>query len=116
MVCVSLALHSTEASGTPSSSATIWLILVCKPWPISVPPWCTRTLPSRYTCTSAPAWLNSVAVKLMPNLTGVIASPRRTTGALAFQRATSCMRWRYCALLCRRVSSGARMLSSTFIW
>ena len=47
MVCVSLALHSTEASGTPSSSATIWLILVCKPWPISVPPWCTRTLPSR---------------------------------------------------------------------
>ena len=30
-------------------------IFVCRPWPISTPPWVTSTVPSRYTCTSAPA-------------------------------------------------------------
>jgi hypothetical protein len=84
---VSLAVTCTRSKGTPSSSATICATLVCRPWPISVPPWFTITLPSVYTCTSAPAWLNSVAVKLMPNFTGVIARPRLSTGLCAFHAA-----------------------------
>ncbi|MCY1557222.1 hypothetical protein D9M68_940550 [compost metagenome] len=84
---VSLAVASTRSNGTPSSSATICATLVFRPWPISVPPWFTITLPSVYTCTSAPAWLNSVAVKLMPNLTGVSARPRLMTGLPAFHAA-----------------------------
>jgi hypothetical protein len=43
---VSLAVHNTRSKGTPSSSATICATLVCRPWPISVPPWLTCTLPS----------------------------------------------------------------------
>ena len=31
---------------TPSSCAAIAATLVCKPWPISVPPWFTCTVPS----------------------------------------------------------------------
>ena len=38
---------------------------VQSPWPISVPPWFTCTLPSVYTCTSAPAWLKRWRLKLM---------------------------------------------------
>ncbi|MNV60837.1 hypothetical protein D3C71_1533150 [compost metagenome] len=91
---VSLAVTSTRCSGTPSSSATICATLVFRPWPISVPPWFTCTLPSVYTCTSAPAWLNSVAVKLMPNLTGVMARPRLSTGLVAFHAAMAVWRWR----------------------
>ncbi|EWS63095.1 hypothetical protein Y695_03673 [Hydrogenophaga sp. T4] len=80
-------MASTRSNGTPSSSATICATLVFRPWPISVPPWFTITLPSVYTCTSAPAWLNRVAVKLMPNLTGVSARPFLITGLLAFHAA-----------------------------
>ena len=32
-----------------------WIILVCRPCPISVPPCVSKTLPSVYTCNSAPA-------------------------------------------------------------
>ena len=43
--------------------------------------------------TSAPAWLKWVAVKLIPNLTGVSAIPRRITppvvSARAFQSSTA---------------------------
>ena len=37
----------TESVSMPSSLAQICAILVCKPWPISTPPWVTRTVPSR---------------------------------------------------------------------
>jgi hypothetical protein len=94
ILLVSLAVASTRSNGTPSSSATICATLVFRPWPISVPPWFTCTLPSVYTCTSAPAWLNSVAVNEMPNLTGVSAMPRLITGLAAFQRAISAWRSR----------------------
>ncbi len=43
---VSLALTRTLASGRPSAWATICATLVCRPWPISVPPWFSSTLPS----------------------------------------------------------------------
>jgi hypothetical protein len=43
---VSLALACTWAAGKPSTRATSPHTLVCRPWPISVPPWFTRTLPS----------------------------------------------------------------------
>ena len=36
----------TDASGTPSAVAATWIILVCRPWPISVPPWLISTEPS----------------------------------------------------------------------
>src|SRR5262245_60258823 len=48
----------TRDRGTPSEVAATCSILVCSPWPISVPPWLIRTEPSLYTCTRAPAWLN----------------------------------------------------------
>jgi len=54
---VSLAVTRTARAGRPSASATICCTLVCRPWPISVPPWFTCTEPSWYTHTSAPAWL-----------------------------------------------------------
>src|SRR5208337_1572686 len=73
----------TRCIGTPSAVAATWIILVCRPWPISVPPWLISTEPSLYTCTSAPAWLNAVRLNEMPNLTGVIASPRLTSGCVA---------------------------------
>jgi hypothetical protein len=44
-----------RAGDTPSERAATASILVCRPWPISVPPWLSCTLPSAYTCTSAPA-------------------------------------------------------------
>ena len=43
---VSAAVQRTRSKGTPSSSATSCAILVFTPWPISVPPWFTWTLPS----------------------------------------------------------------------
>ena len=64
------------AGETPSSDAAIWHILVWRPWPISVPPCDTKTVPSVYTCTSALAWFMNLAVKDMPNLTGIIDRPR----------------------------------------
>jgi hypothetical protein len=85
---VSVAVMRTRSKGTPSSSATTCMILVCRPWPISVPPWLICTLPSVNTLTSAPAWLNKVAVKLMPNFTGVRAMPRLMMGLCAFQAAS----------------------------
>ena len=36
----------TFSSGRPSAVAATWSILVCRPWPISVPPWLIRTEPS----------------------------------------------------------------------
>ena len=82
----------TVLIGTPSAVAATWIILVCRPWPISVPPWLISTEPSLYTCTSAPAWLNAVRLNEMPNLTGVIASPRLTSGWAALNAATSAWR------------------------
>ena len=91
---VSLALTLTRVGVRPKTPATMSATLVCRPWPISVPPWLTSTLPSVYTCTNAPAWLNCVAVKLMPNFTGVSASPRCKVGCAAFQAAISARRAR----------------------
>ena len=36
----------TWCSGMPSVVAATWIILVCRPWPISVPPWLISTEPS----------------------------------------------------------------------
>ena len=36
----------TVLIGTPSAVAATWIILVCRPWPISVPPWLISTEPS----------------------------------------------------------------------
>ena len=36
----------TKSSGTPSAVAATWIILVCRPWPISAPPWLISTEPS----------------------------------------------------------------------
>ena len=36
----------TYDSGTPSAVAATWIILVCRPCPISVPPWLINTEPS----------------------------------------------------------------------
>ena len=36
----------TDSSGTPSAVAATCSIFVCRPWPISVPPWFTSTEPS----------------------------------------------------------------------
>jgi hypothetical protein len=36
----------TRGSGTPRVVAATWIILVCRPWPISVPPWLISTEPS----------------------------------------------------------------------
>ena len=66
--------------------------LALMPWPISVPPWFTSTLPSAYTCTKAPARLRKATLKLMPNLTGVKAMPRLSTGLLALKAAISARR------------------------
>ena len=76
----------------PSVVAATCNILVCRPWPISVPPWLISTEPSLYTCTSAPAWLNAVRLNEMPNFTGVIASPRLVSGWAALNAATSACR------------------------
>ena len=43
---VSVVLTRTVSSGTPSVCATTCTTLVCRPWPISVPPWFTSTVPS----------------------------------------------------------------------
>jgi hypothetical protein len=67
-------------TGTPSSWAQIASILVCRPCPISVPPWLSCTLPSVYTSTSAPAWLSTAFVNEIPNFTGMNPSPRLISG------------------------------------
>ena len=36
----------TKSSGTPSAVAATWIILVCRPCPISTPPWLISTEPS----------------------------------------------------------------------
>jgi hypothetical protein len=36
----------TSDSGTPSAVAATCNIFVCRPWPISVPPWLINTVPS----------------------------------------------------------------------
>ena len=36
----------TRARGRPSAVAATWSIFVCRPWPISVPPWLISTEPS----------------------------------------------------------------------
>ena len=36
----------TVLIGTPSAVAATWIILVCRPWPISAPPWLISTEPS----------------------------------------------------------------------
>ncbi len=37
-----------------------WTILVCRPCPISVPPWVSKTEPSEYTSAKAPAWIKNI--------------------------------------------------------
>lgn len=61
--------------GTIEGCST-WATLVWRPCPISTPPWVTRTVPSVYTCTRAPAWFRNLVVKEMPNLVGMTAKPR----------------------------------------
>ena len=82
----------TLDSGTPSAVAATCSILVCRPWPISVPPWLISTEPSLYTCTSAPAWLNAVRLNEMPNFTGVIASARLVCSWVALKASISTSR------------------------
>ena len=113
ILLVSLAVARMSAYGMPNSCATICATLVCKPCPISVPPWLICTLPSVYTCTNAPAWLNSVAVKLMPNLTGVSAMPRLKCFWLEFQAKMASRRRIYWAECSSFDSNSGRMLSST---
>ncbi len=43
---VRVGARRTRESGTPSAVAATCSILVCRPWPISVPPWFTSTEPS----------------------------------------------------------------------
>ena len=43
---VRVGARRTFSSGSPSAVAATWSILVCRPWPISVPPWLIRTEPS----------------------------------------------------------------------
>ena len=63
-----------------------WSILVCRPWPISTPPWDSSTEPSKYTRTKEPAWFSLAGTVTVPNtymetgmegknLMGVMASP-----------------------------------------
>ena len=77
---VSVAVMRMADSGKPNSVATTCATFTCKPWPISVPPWFSSTVPSVYTCSNAPAWLKRVDVKEMPNFTGVNARPRLMIG------------------------------------
>ena len=51
------AVHFILSRPTWNSSAMTWATLVYNPCPISVPPWFNMMLPSRYTCSRAPAWL-----------------------------------------------------------
>mgnify|MGYP001628016324 CR=1 FL=1 len=44
---VRVGMMRTVSRGTPRVWAAICSILVCRPWPISVPPWFTCTEPSR---------------------------------------------------------------------
>jgi hypothetical protein len=44
--CVSVPVTRTRSTGMPRPSAATWAILVFRPWPISVPPWFTLTVPS----------------------------------------------------------------------
>ena len=62
--------------GTPSACAATWHILVCRPWPISMPPCTSATEPSRKTLTVAPAWFIGWNVNEMPNLVPSTARPR----------------------------------------
>ena len=43
---VRVGARRTRAGGTPRVVAATWIILVCRPWPISVPPWLISTEPS----------------------------------------------------------------------
>ena len=36
----------TSSAARPSAVAATWIILVCRPWPISAPPWLISTEPS----------------------------------------------------------------------
>ena len=49
-----VSLTCTAEMGTPKHLAATWHTLVCRPWPISVPPWLTSTVPSVCTCTREP--------------------------------------------------------------
>ena len=52
------------------------IILVKRPWPISVPPCDSNTLPSWYMCTKAPDWFIKASVNDIPNLVGRAQIPR----------------------------------------
>ena len=43
---VRVGMRRIFSSGSPSAVAATCSILVCRPWPISVPPWLTWTEPS----------------------------------------------------------------------
>ena len=43
---VRVGANRTALSGTPSAVAATWIIFVCRPCPISVPPWLISTEPS----------------------------------------------------------------------
>ncbi|MNF88632.1 hypothetical protein D3C84_711300 [compost metagenome] len=64
---------------------------------------------------SAPAWLRKVAVKLMPNFTGVIARPFFSTGLLALKARISSRRLAYSLLASSSSVISASMLCST-VW
>ena len=52
---VSASTRRTSSTGQPRASAVIWDKTVIMPWPISVVPTATVTLPSADTTTLAPA-------------------------------------------------------------
>ena len=53
---VSPSTTRTEATGTPSSEATIWAMVVSVPWPCDVTPARTVTAPDGSIRTVAPSW------------------------------------------------------------
>ena len=55
-----------QLHGQPSASAVIWLSTVIMPWPISVVPTATLTLPSAATTTLAPAGLRCLPIAPRP--------------------------------------------------
>mmetsp|Transcript_14058 Transcript_14058/g.37987 ORF Transcript_14058/g.37987 Transcript_14058/m.37987 type:complete len:237 (-) Transcript_14058:2976-3686(-) len=95
---VEVSLMKTLDRGVPRACAATWAILVCRPWPISTPPCVTSTVPSKYTCTSAPAWFKNLVVKEMPNLVGVMAMPRLRQRLLLLYASTCARRVSYCEL------------------
>ena len=45
VIAVSPDLSRIASAGTPNASAMIWTITVLAPWPMSIAPWCSHTVP-----------------------------------------------------------------------